>query len=476
MSSAPENTASPRPDAQVPIREHEVGRVARRPIEAWSRPMVHTGLLLLDDEPPRVSLYGVLEGGITALLEPSGSGPGFRLEPVPVRSRAVLVARHPDLKLVFRDDPMREVWLARERPQKIEPGRIKLILGKDGATHTREGGVLGGDWDEDVLDTTFDETEFFQALREHFVDGRSWDAVGADRVAGDFNATDGRVSLDRRLAELDALYETVGGGRARGKAAAGRLSDEITVAVGRDGRYRLVSGRNALAVAKLAGLARVRVKVVARHRDWEALREEVIRHAGQHRGRLYQRVDHPDLADLRSGHDDTDDRVPILKRAFEGYDAQGKRLMDIGAHWAQMSLQMERLGFDVVAVEANERSAEMAERLRVAAEARFEVWPGSAFEFPRLAEQEVILALNIFHHFIKSKEGHDSLVDLLERSDPDMIVFAAHSSTAAPEMRDAYRNFEASEFAEFVSSHSGLPEVERLGESGDGRALFKVYR
>jgi len=84
-----------------------------------------------------------------------------------------------------------------------------------------------------------------------------------------------------------------------------------------------------------------------------------VTYAARQEGRVYQRVLHPDLVDLQAHHDE--DRLPIIKHALEGYDPRNKKLVDIGAHWGQMSAAMENLGFDVTAVEANAQKRQVHE-------------------------------------------------------------------------------------------------------------------
>ncbi len=88
-----------------------------------------------------------------------------------------------------------------------------------------------------------------------------------------------------------------------------------------------------------------------------------------------------------------------------------------------------------------------------------------------------MLALNIFHHFLKAQETYDGLVSMLKRLNADMIVFAAHVyERKGPDFQNAYRNYPPEEFAKFVSELSRLPKIELVGKSHDGRSLFKLTR
>lgn len=447
----------------------------RRPIGSWSQQIVDTGLVLVPAEQEgaedQVAMYALLEGDNAVMLE-AGTGGLTKLAPVPDRIKNILWGRYPDHKLAFPANPMRALW--RNRPtlplQDVNPQRINLAYtGADPEGLTRRRGqARSGDWDVQV--SSFYEMPLYRALEARFKDGKDW------AITGYLEAVGPEKDPKTAPAEADALYESIKSqGYRRQRELGGSDEDEILAALGRDGRYILLSGAKRLAIAHLLGLKSVPVNVTVRHNRWEAARQRVLTYAGRHEGRVYQRVLHPDLIDLQAHHDE--DRLPILKRAFEGYDLHNKKLVDIGAHWGQMSAAMEKLGFAVTAVEANPQSAKFTRMLRDAMEHKFDVWEGSVFEFPHIAEQNVVLALNIFHHFLKAQETYDGMVSMLKRSNADMIVFAAHVfERKGPDFQNAYRNYPPEEFAKFVSEHSRLPKIELMGKSHDGRSLFKLSR
>ncbi len=399
-----------------------------------------------EDQQPTMGLYAVLGGDVAVMLEPAGSG--WRFSGIPARERAVISARYPARRLQFPDEPEHAAWRGREAPQAVPTSRINLVYAgaARAAIAARRGGLLPGDWDREVWAEDFGQTVYFQALRDRFARGYEAQAQTA--------ASPGALPADPGAAQDGA---------------------DIQVAISREGRYVLIDGAPRLAVARLLHRETVSVQVVARHPGWEEFRERLVLFAGRRRGRIYQRILHPDLADLRADHD-FDDRLPLIEKAFAGYATDGKRLVDIGAHWGQMSMAMEQLGFDVTAVEANPKSARIANRLRTATESRYPVWEGSIFEFDAIADQDVVLALNIFHHFLKSEESHANLISLLQRSEPEMIVFAAHSYGRGTDFEGAYRDYPPEVFARFVSEHSGLPQIQTLGRTYDGRTLYKIHR
>ncbi len=444
----------------------------RRPIGSWSQKIVDTGLVLVPAEAEgaedQVAMYALLEGDNVVMLE-AGAGSLTKLAPVPDKIKTIVWGRYPDRKLAFPANPMGALWRARPPLplQDVNPQRINLVYTGDdlGGLTRRRGQARSGDWDTQV--SPFTESATYRVLEARFKDGKSWGQAGTLAAA----APDKNPA-----AEADALYESIKSKGYRGQSdLGGSDDDEILAALGRDGRYILLSGAKRLAIARLLGLASVPVNVTTRHNRWEASRQRVLAYAGRHEGRVYQRVLHPDLVDLQAHHDE--DRLPILKRAFEGYNLAGKKLVDIGAHWGQMSAAMEKLGFTVTAVEANPQSAKFTRMLRDAMENKFDVWEGSVFEFPGIGEQNVVLALNIFHHFLKAQETYDGLVSMLKRLNADMIVFAAHVyERKGPDFQNAYRNYPPEEFAKFVSELSRLPKIELVGKSHDGRSLFKLTR
>lgn len=431
----------------------------RRPIEAYSHKIVETGLVFVPAEAEgaedRVAMYALLDGDNVAMLEAGTTGLP-KLAPVPNELKTIICGRYPDRRIAFPKNPIATLWPNRPHLplQHVNPQRINLVYsGADAEDFgRRRGQAKSGDWDLQV--SSFVETPTYRALEEHLKGEKS-------------------AKIDE---DFLALYESIKSDGYRIQRDIGPSNDsEILAALGRDGRYILLSGARRVAIARLLGLKSVPVNVSVRHNKWEAFRQRVLTYAGRHEGRVYQKVLHPDLVDLQAHHDE--DRLPILKRAFEGYNPVGKKLVDIGAHWGQMSAAMEQLGFSVTAVEANPQSAKFTTALRDAMENKFDVWEGSVFEFPRIGEQNVVLALNIFHHFLKAKETYDGLVSMLQRTNADMIVFAAHVyERKGPDFKDAYRNYRPDDFAEFVSEHSRLPEINLMGKSHDGRSIFRLTR
>jgi hypothetical protein len=162
--------------------------------------------------------------------------------------------------------------------------------------------------------------------------------------------------------------------------------------------------------------------------------------------------------------------------ALEGHDASGERLLDIGAHWGYMTQQMEAFGFECTAVEGSKSCARFARVIRIATESKFAVWEGDILDFPNPEQYEVVLALGVFHHFLKTPELHGKLVDFLGRLSAETIIVEPHVEAPLGGIGDACHSYAPREFAEFVREHTRLDHVERLGIAPDGRSLFKISR
>lgn len=176
------------------------------------------------------------------------------------------------------------------RVSYVDPDRIQRVTG--GITETDPGGyhlqrvegfdpsvvglgaVRGGDWDRS--ETRFESLAEYEALRSVLRDGEAWRdtelyARHRSRIESGAVSFGCRTvaDLEERTAAIDDLRERVEreGYRSRGEVGADPL-DEIRVTLGRDGDVLYNDeGRHRLAIAKLLGVDRVPVYVVARHEE-----------------------------------------------------------------------------------------------------------------------------------------------------------------------------------------------------------------
>ena len=186
------------------------------------------------------------------------------------------------------------------------------------------------------------------------------------------------------------------------------------------------------------------------------------------RNKLYSVIPHPDFAHLRAGRGS--ERFDLIRPHLS---PEGGTALDLGAHFATFSHWLEDAGYRVTAVEHSPLYAEVARQVRDLNGKTFEVIEGSIFDLPEL-RYDVVLALNIFHHFLKTRRRFEAFEALLARMECDVMFFESHVESEG-QMKDAYRNMNPQEFAEFIAERTGLTEITEIGRDKN-RTVFKLAR
>jgi hypothetical protein len=185
---------------------------------------------------------------------------------------------------------------------------------------------------------------------------------------------------------------------------------------------------------------------------------------------------HPDLQDIPAAHS-CEDRFAAARDAVP---RRGGLLLDIGANLGYFCHGFEELGYSCHAVEYEPLIARAAEKIRIAEGKNFKVITGDLFavaddEPLRGKHWEVVLAFNIFHHFLKHKALHDKLVAWLKGLNVDVMIFEPHR-TGERQMNGAYANYDESAFVDFILSNSVLQRSELVHRCTDGRPVYKLSR
>ena len=363
----------------------------------------------------------------------------------------------------------------------IDPRHIRDICVRDQIdTYAERGQIVYGDWD--LHRKPFAELDAFQAFRAHFQEGMAWvDTDFYQRILREMAA--GRIRWDSRtpdeLAErfrwLDDLYADIRDHGYKPQAQIGAeagdpllAEDEVVVAIDRNGDFLFVDGRHRLSIAKLLNVPLIPVKVTQRHADWYQFRQEIQAYAAEHGGRIYHPVTHPDLTDIVAFHEE--ERFDMLNNHLA---LTSGHLLDIGAHWGYFSHRFEEVGFTCYAVENDPVNLYFLRKLRDAQQRHFTIIDQSIFDYSDRAQFDVVLALNIFHHFLKTEESYSQLVALLRRLQTKVMFFQAHHPEGQ-QMEGAYRNFQGDDFVAFILAHSNLTQSEYLGKARDDRPIYKL--
>lgn len=350
-----------------------------------------------------------------------------------------------------------------------------------------KGRVMGGDWDR--LEKKFEDLDVYVAFKQVCVEGKDWtETVFYQRILGAINR--GRLpwgckdqsDLDQRCEVLESLFHKIEheGYRSQHEILLSQEShntlngeDEVIVNIGRRGDLLFSDGAHRLAIAKLLGIQRIPVRIAVRHLQWIRFRQELLQYAKEQRGAIYQPLLHPDLHDIPAHHDDCKDRFTVIK---QNMSVRRGRLLDIGANVGYYCHRFEDEGFDCYAVEDQLTHLHFLRKLKRAENKEFKIIAESVFEWSGIGyvHFDVTLALNVLHHFLKTKDSYDKLIDLLKNLQTRELFFEPHLFDE-PQMHGAYRNLSPDEFVEFLAHNSGLENAEFIGTMKDGSPLYRLY-
>jgi hypothetical protein len=361
-----------------------------------------------------------------------------------------------------------------------------------------KGAVYGGKWD--ITTYKFTDLEVFKAFEQRINKKVKWketkfyqntlDKIKSGKIRwGCHNVKE----WDQRCRYLDSLIDSI---KMQGYKLAHEVSDsrrdiapflrkemslEITVNIGRNGEYLFQASRHRLAIAKILKLEKIPVKVLVRHKKWQELRQDLISmakesvRAAKRQGMLYQPAIHPDLGDIPAAHT-CEERFAAIKKNI-GIDS-GK-VLDLGANLGYFCHKFEDSGFECYAVESIRRIAEISNKIRIGEGKHFKIINGNILDSHiqtqiREINFDALLALNIFHHFIKTESDFNKFSKFLKKLKVKMIFFEPHLHNEE-QMKDSYVNFTENQFIRFILAHTQLNNFNIVHEANDGRHIYKLY-
>ncbi len=293
-----------------------------------------------------------------------------------------------------------------------------------------------------------------------------------------------RASFDKRCDEIDRLIESIGSQgyceRSAEPYMSARSGDkEILINISRDGLSLFQDGRHRLAIALALGLKRVPVQVLVRHSGWQSFRE-LMRHMARgdggasRRGVLYQTPMHFDLRDIPSEHA-CEDRWEAIKNNLDSVSGMA---LDIGCNLGFFCHRLEESGYSCVGVEYMPTIALAARRIAYAENRKLKIVTGDILNSETLREVgasdfNVVIALNVFHHFIKTKDGYERLRQFMSNVQIGAMFFEPHHPDD-PQMQGVFLNPQQNEFVQLVKDWGGFEKAERIYTATDGRMVFKL--
>lgn len=383
-------------------------------------------------------------------------------------------------KLKIKQFKLKVTAINLNKTYMVNPKDI-IYAAKEFSITRDKGGVIGGSWDLPENRKLFEELDVYQAFYHHFVNDKKWSETDFyHRVLGEISegkvkwGCKSKADLDIRFKKLDELYHSIkdNGYKTQKELKHRALSgeDEVTVSIDRTGKLLFTNGRHRLSIAKILELKEIPVKITVRHSGWMNFRNQILAYTkDQQDGKVYQPLTHPDLVDIPSAYGDY--RFEIIKSHLS---IKPGTILDIGSNWGYFCHKFEEEGFHCYAVESSPVNLHFLRKLREAENRIFEIIDKSIFEYREKSDFDVVLALNILHHFLKKKDLYFKLIELLKKVKMSELYFQTPRSDEN-QMRGAYKNYNPEEFVDFILKNSCLDEAELIGVAV-GRPIYKLYR
>lgn len=251
----------------------------------------------------------------------------------------------------------------------------------------------------------------------------------------------------------------------------GKLVDEPGIVIGKHGKYLYHNGNHRLPMFKILNVPEIKIKVNIRHKSWVDFLLYVYKVNEQIWGdkyKTYQPINHVDFSDFKSEWSNY--RVELIKKHIS---TDCHTLLDIGALWGQFCFELETPNLHCTAVEMNSSFVYIMQKLRQALDINISILEDDIFNL-QYSCYDVILAVNIFHHFLKRKETYDKLTSFLKNLQAKEMYFQPHNPDEG-QMKNAYINYDKQQFIQYILDNSCFTSCQEIGEE-NGRKLYKLWR
>ena len=339
----------------------------------------------------------------------------------------------------------------------------------------------------------FDQHPINIGLRDRFIDHKEWTETrvynhAMERI-GRGELVQGSIRSEKKLmnylAAIDRLYDSIKeygyrpdvgvtspNGHRYESDPYNAAHDHIVVNLDRHGRAIFFDGIHRLSIARILAVEKITISVIVRHKEWKLFRNRLRSYTTTQGGSLYQPAYHFDLEDIPYEHGSKDRFETIRDHTNTGSGT----VLDIGANLGYFCHRFENIGFHCTGIEVNPQEAFFMKGLKKANRDSFDVFEGSIIHYKsgEALDFDIVLALNIFHHFLKREGTYGELKNLLLRINSRELFFETHNPKEK-QMRGAYRNYAPAEFARFVLDHSCFTGSELLQEMETGRKLYRLF-
>lgn len=244
--------------------------------------------------------------------------------------------------------------------------------------------------------------------------------------------------------------------------------DYIQVAIGRDGQIFFASnGSHRLSIAKILGIPVVPVQVCRRHLEWEKFRNKILEVCSERwGGKTYQKLFHPDLQFITPLH--ADERYDFVK---SNTNLKSGTLLDIGSLFGYNCFRGEMDGFQCSAVETSRTFCNAMLKMKTGLEMNLNIIQKDVLTLENV-NYDIIIAFNIFHHFLKTEDVYNRFKILLSSMKYKELFVQFHKTEEA-QMKTAFKNYNAEDFAKFLMQSTNKTEYKFITDI-NGRKLYKI--
>jgi hypothetical protein len=327
----------------------------------------------------------------------------------------------------------RDVFLVSGRTISVPPRCIRRRARPDRYRTRRHlvPPVIPGDWD--VTGILLDNSGLYDDLRA-VAAGAKWETTcvyaramaSLERGEAAWHESASREEFEQKwCAGWDRLLESIESDgyrsqaelcKTRSRDVDRRLSDEVTVAIGRDGSFLVWEGAHRVACATVLGVEVIPARVVFRHPEWAAFRHKLERYAGGNGGMVREPLLHPDLDNIPSSRDCSSEFEQISRTI----GTQLGSVVDLTPGWGYYCQRLEHVGFDCTAIVDPGDDEQFLRVLRVANESAFTVVMTTDFHPPQ--SFDVALALDWTRSGLDPSRGWERLLKLIEALDATTLM------------------------------------------------------
>lgn len=369
----------------------------------------------------------------------------------------------------------------------IDPKEIQYLSENRANKWYYHSRILDGDWDR--LSLPIENIPLYQTLKQHFKEGKKWEETEYYQqvVKDEYYRKDDyyiyKENLDKMFRKFDLLYYKIkmNGYKSKKELYSTKgwftkfdiqtILDEISVDIARDGQFLVLHGKHRLSIAKLLEIPKIPVIIIKRHKKWMEFRNNIKFFFRNHQIDTYNQVlSHPDLQTIpfKRGEIPFD----IIR---ENITITNGTLLDIGANLGYFCHKFEDEGFTCWAVEENQIFRYLLKKLKFVENKKFKIIEGPIFNYKKNQEItfDVVLALNVFHHFLKKEDTYLDLIKFLKRLKVKELIFGAHNPKDF-QNKNFYRNYKPDQFVNFIIENSCLNKAKFIDKTETGRSLYKL--